>query len=97
LLNLLNKKNKKLTLYITKVSQLKQKYKYEVASYEREIKMLQEQKKYLLYLLSYLKIDKKEYDTKFKYLFESKKSLRKQLINLILLTKKKINKIKLGS
>ncbi len=95
LLKLLEIKDKKLTRYINAVNILRQKYKEEVNEYQRQLDILQEQKKYLLFLLRYLRVDKKEIDKKFYELINSKKSLKRQLLNLILLTKRKIDKIKL--
>jgi chromosome segregation ATPase len=93
----LDKKNKKLTYYIKEVNYLKIKYTSEVKGYQRELEMLNQQKKYLTFLFDYLKIDKKEYDKKFKYLFESRRDLKRQLVSLLILTKKKLDKVNLGS
>jgi len=95
LMNQLDEKNKKLTYYIKKINFLKIKYASEVKGYQRELEMLNQQKKYLMFLFDYLKIDKKEYDKKFKFLFESKKDLKRQLIKLLLVTRNKLDKIKL--
>jgi hypothetical protein len=69
LLKLLDLKHKKYLINHKKLEKLKLKYSYEVKEYNKEIELLEQQKKYVLDLLRYLKKDKDFTDEKYLELF----------------------------
>lgn len=97
LLKLLDIKHKKYIRNHEKLEKLKIKYSYEVKEYNKEMDLLEQQKKYVLDLLRYLKKDKDLTDEKYLELFWSKKELKKQIMEMITLTKQKIENVDINN
>lgn len=97
LMSVLKTKQEKYIQYTKQLNDLRVKYKYEVKSYDTEIQHLTEQKKYLIQMLTFLKSNKDETDKEFLDLYESKKSLKTQIVNLLSLTNKNIWTLELAT
>lgn len=80
-----------------RLNDLRVKYKYEVEEYERDIEAFTEQKKYLLQMMRYFKDDKIELDEKYNQLIDNKINIKRQIVQMMKLTKQKLTETNVGS
>lgn len=97
LLKTMSENQKKYEDYMQKINEIRTQYKYEVQGYQNDINNLTQQKKYLWQLFIYLKKDKKEVDNEFDFLFDNKDNLKKQIFNVMLLSKQQTPEAQFGT